>query len=64
MSKSRLSDRFFLAVFVDFCGREPNLYSGISDFDFLSVSFDLLYEITMSAIDIDNIECLEPLLPR
>ena len=55
---------FFLAIFGDFCGREPNLYSGTSDFDFLRVSFDLLYEITMSAIDIDNIGCLEPLLPR
>ena len=35
----------------------------ISDFDFLSVSFDFLYEITLSAIDIDNIGSLEPLIP-
>ena len=27
----------------------------ISDFDFLSVSFDFLYEIPLSAIAIDNI---------
>ena len=53
----------FLAIFGDFSGREPNLHSEISDFDFLSVSFDFLYEITLSAINIDNIGCLEPFLP-
>ena len=32
-------------------------------FVFLSVSFDFLYEITLSAIDVDNIGSLEPFLP-
>ena len=40
LSKSRLNDRFYLAIFGDICGREPNLYSKFSDFDCLSVSFD------------------------
>ena len=52
-----------LAIFGDFCGREPNLYSEISNFDILGVSFNFLYEITLSAIDIDNVGCLEPFLP-
>ena len=65
MSKSRLSDPcFFVAIFGYFWGRGPNLYSKSSDFGFLSLSFDFfLHEITLSAIDIDNIGCLEPFLP-
>ena len=36
----RLSGRFLLAIFGDFCAREMNLYSEISDFDFFSFPFD------------------------
>ena len=44
--------------------REPNLLGKISDFDFLSVSFDFFFnEIILQVIDIDNIVCLEPFLP-
>ena len=37
-----------------------NLHSKISDFDFLVFLLIFLYEITLSAIDMDNIGCLEP----
>ena len=40
------------AIFGDFWGREPRLYSKISEFGFLSVSFDFLHEITLYAVDI------------
>ena len=42
-----------LAIFGDFRGREPNSYCDISYFDFLSVSFDFLFEITLPAINFE-----------
>ena len=55
---------FFWAIFGDFWGREPRLYSKISDFDLLSVLVDFfLHEITLQAIDKENIGCLETFLP-
>ena len=55
----------FLAILCHFLAREPNLHSLINAFDFLGVSFVsiFLHEITLSAIDIDNIGFLEPFLP-
>ena len=35
LSKSRMSAIFFLGIFGDFWGREPRLYSEISDFQVL-----------------------------
>ena len=52
-----MSDPFFLAIFRHYWAWEPNLHSKISDFDFFSVSFDFLHEITLEAIDIDNVAC-------
>ena len=40
LNKSRLSDSFFSVIFGHFRDRAPNLHCKISDFGFLSVSFD------------------------
>ena len=42
--------------------KEPKLYSEISDFDFLSVSFDFLHEITLFTIDIPKKGSTTPFL--
>ena len=55
LAKSRLSDPIY-GNFWSF------LRSGV-EFVFLSVSYDFLYGITLSAIDIDNIRWVEPFLP-
>ena len=48
--------KHFWANFGNFWGREPNLYSKISDFDFdLVFLFFCLYQTTLCAIYIDNI---------
>ena len=44
-------------------GLMANLHSKISDFDFLVFILIFLHEITLLAIDIDNIGCLELFLP-
>ena len=54
----------FLAIFGQFFSSGAEFTkSKISDFVFLAFLLIFLYVITLSAIHIDNIACLEPFLP-
>ena len=63
LSKSRLSDPFFwwFLVISELGSRIYIVKSAILSFECFFRFF--LHEITLSAIDIDNIGCLEPFLP-